>query len=100
MNYANMTESQLNELKYSFVCRGNMNAAREVSEFLEFYNKRIKVVKGRKVPKGTEGVVFWLQRVDPSKYGDLWGIYSYTRIGFKDDAGNTHFTNLDNVVLA
>jgi len=45
----------------------------------------VEVYKGRKVPKGTEGVVFWLGA----------GNYGY-RVGLKDDAGETHWTALDN----
>ena len=99
MNYAKMSEKELNEVKFAFTCKGNLNAAREISEFQEVYNKRVKVVKGRKVPHGTEGVVFWVKRYDNSKYGDAWGIYSNTRIGFKDDEGQAFFTAFDNVVL-
>lgn len=49
--------------------------------------RTIKVVKGRKVPIGTSGVCFWV--------GD--GAYG-TRVGFKDDAGVTHWTAATNVV--
>lgn len=46
----------------------------------------VRVVKGRKVPVGTEGEVFWL--------GDKgWG-YS---VGFKTAEGEKHFTALGNV---
>lgn len=46
----------------------------------------VKVVKGRKVPIGTEGEVFWL--------GDKgWG-YS---VGFKTSEGEKHFTSISNV---
>jgi hypothetical protein len=48
---------------------------------------RAKVVKGRKVPKGTEGVVIWVG-------GGDWG----PRVGIKDDAGTVHWTALGNVV--
>lgn len=46
----------------------------------------VKVVKGRKVPIGTEGVVFW---VGESQYG--W------RVGFEDAEGTTHWTAASNV---
>lgn len=48
--------------------------------------ERIKVVRGRKVPLGTEGVCFW---VGDSRYG--------ARVGFKGDDGKTYFTALKNV---
>jgi hypothetical protein len=47
---------------------------------------RARVVKGRKVPVGTEGVVVWIGAGD---YGE--------RCGLKDDAGNVHWTALANV---
>jgi hypothetical protein len=50
----------------------------------------VRVVKGRKVPIGTEGHVFWS---DADKYSRTGG----WRIGFKDAAGETHWTSADNV---
>lgn len=47
---------------------------------------RVKVVRGRKVPKGTEGKVFWRGN---SGWGDS--------VGFKTDAGEKHFTAERNV---
>jgi hypothetical protein len=49
----------------------------------------VKVYRGRKVPLGTIGIVFWL-----SEEADAFGCY---KIGFKDDAGNKHFTAINNV---
>lgn len=97
MDYRKMTTEQLQELKFQAICMGNHNASVEISDFLEVYGKRVRVVKGRKVAKGTVGVVFWVKRYDNSKYGDPWGIYSVTKIGIKDDDGNAHFTAIGNV---
>ena len=97
--YRNMTPEELAELHFYFVSHGNANAAVEVSQFREYYNKFVRVVKGRKVPIGTEGRVFWLKRYDNSKHGDPWGIYSSTRVGIKTADGSTHFTALDNVAI-
>lgn len=47
----------------------------------------ITVVKGRKVAKGTTGVVFWVGEDD-------WG---KGRIGFKGDDGETYWTATSNV---
>lgn len=47
----------------------------------------VTVVKGRKVAKGTTGVVFWVGE-------DAWG---KARIGFKDEAGETFWTAASNV---
>lgn len=49
----------------------------------------VKVYRGRKVPIGTMGVVFWIAEEE-----DAFGCY---KIGFKDDAGNKHFTAIHNV---
>lgn len=55
--------------------------------------KVVKVGKGRKVPKGTTGEVFW--------YGAGKSYTGYgrgpMRVGFKDAAGNTHWTDANNV---
>lgn len=50
--------------------------------------KQIKVVKGRKVPIGTTGKVFWVGETQ-------WG----RRIGFKDSKGETHWTAIGNVIV-
>lgn len=52
--------------------------------------KRVKVIKGRKVPIGTEGTVFWVGPDHYSRHGAL-------RLGLKDDAGATHWTAASNV---
>jgi hypothetical protein len=47
---------------------------------------RCKVVKGRKVPVGLRGTVFWM---GDGQYG--------TRVGLKDDAGTVYWTAASNV---
>jgi hypothetical protein len=55
--------------------------------------KTVQVVKGRKVAKGTEGVVFW---VGPDRYkSSRWGT-SY-RVGFTTADGEKVFTAMTNV---
>lgn len=49
--------------------------------------QQVTVVKGRKVPVGTTGEVFW---VGQSKYGGF-------RVGLKDAEGETHWTAAANV---
>lgn len=51
----------------------------------------IEVVKGRKIPHGTTGVVFWVA-TEP----DAYGVY---KIGFTTDTGDKHFANIENVAL-
>ena len=99
MDYRKMSKEELIELKYQFIARGNTNASVEISDFIRYYGKLVKVVKGRKVPKGTTGVVFWVKRYDNSKYGDPWGIDSTTKVGIRDDKGQAHFTAICNVEL-
>lgn len=60
------------------------NAAKEAATPRK--GKTIRVVRGRKVPIGTVGVVFW---VGSNRFGEA--------VGFKDEAGNALFTSLKNV---
>lgn len=58
-----------------------------------WYGKRVKVVRGVKIPVGTEGTVFW--------YG-AGRSYGYSRmipmrVGFKSDAGETFWVSAGNV---
>lgn len=55
--------------------------------------KRVKVTRGRKVAKGTEGVVIW---VGTSPGYTRWAPVQH-RVGFKTDAGETIFTAASNV---
>ena len=50
---------------------------------------RVVVVRGRKVPRGTTGRVFW---TGVSEWGE--------RVGIKDDAGAVHWTALSNVEVS
>lgn len=56
--------------------------------------KVVKVVKGRKVPVGTTGEVFWTKDVT---YGIGYQSNEVTRIGIKDKEGNIHWTYAHNV---
>jgi hypothetical protein len=51
--------------------------------------KRVRVYKGKKVPVGTVGVVFWtgFNRYNPKN----------PRVGLKDDSGETLWTYMDNL---
>lgn len=65
--------------------------------------KAVKVVKGRKVPKGTEGVVIWVgegRYYGPvPRYKNGWSTNGGLRIGLKTADGATHFTAASNVVV-
>lgn len=51
--------------------------------------KRVRVIRGRKVPAGTTGDVIWY---GPDNYRR-----GASRVGIKDDAGNKHWTSASNV---
>jgi hypothetical protein len=61
--------------------------------------KTVRVVKGRKVPVGTQGTVVWKgeSAYGKSRYG-TWGKTTY-RVGVKDAEGTVHFTAADNVTV-
>lgn len=99
MDLRGHTEHDLDRLCFELMARGNIVAANAVADFQKYYNKSVKVVKGRKVPKGTTGTCFWMGQRDYSKYGDPWGIYTVTRIGIKTETGEVFWTALDNVEL-
>jgi hypothetical protein len=63
-----------------------LNTAKEETEVRKGSN--VKVVKGRKVPKGTMGVVFW---IGSSEWGE--------RVGIKDASETVHWTSIDNVIV-
>jgi hypothetical protein len=56
--------------------------------------QEVVAVKGRKVAKGTTGIIFWVEIDNGFAYGDG----SVTRVGFKDADGNAHFTAATNVI--
>lgn len=95
--FRKMDDKTKAELRMAYAVRENFGAEAELRSFEKYLDKRVKVVKGRKVPVGTEGTVFWIGMRNYSKYGNWW---SWTvRIGLKTDAGDTFFTAEDNVEL-
>lgn len=98
-DYRKMTEKELDELDFYFAAHDMLNAGVELSDFRKVYNKTVRVFKGRKVPIGTKGIVFWVKRYDYSKYGDPWGIYSTTKVGIRTESGDAYFTAIDNVEI-
>lgn len=57
--------------------------------------KVVVVNRGRKVPHGITGEVFWLREVNYDPYGRDWG--KETKIGIKDSEGNVYWTYAKNV---
>lgn len=88
---------RLEELRCYMIGRDNTAAAYAIALVQEFAHKRVRVVKGRKVPLGTEGVVFWMGSHDYSRYGDPWGIYTSYRAGIRADDGTVYWTAVDNI---
>lgn len=87
-----MTEDELEALANQMASIGNLQALGSISLVRQWNGKTVRVFKGRKVPIGTTGVVFWIGQYDNSKYGDPWGIYTTTKLGIRDSAGNAFFT--------
>ena len=57
--------------------------------------KRVIVSRGRKVPHGIEGEVFWVKNVNYDPYGREWG--KEVKIGIKDNDENVYWTYAKNV---
>lgn len=94
MDLRKYSEDELVELQYALIAKGNLQAATEVDDFRKVYEKRVKVVNGRKVPLGTEGVVFWVKRYNYAR--SEWGGHD-TRVGFKADNDEVFFTSIHNL---
>jgi len=68
-------------------------SAMNASERVASVGKTVKVTKGRKVPKGVIGEVFW---VGADKYaGNHYG--TQHRVGITTETGEKHFTAMSNV---
>jgi hypothetical protein len=63
--------------------------AKAISNGEIVYGQTVKVYRGRKVPIGTVGIVFWV--ADEADRFDTW------KIGIKDEAGVKHFLAINNV---
>ena len=76
--------------------RDNMEAVVEASDHLKLFGKTVKVVKGRKVPIGTVGHVYYLAR---KHYGNNSWFGFDTRIGIRTSEGRTYSLSADNVAV-
>lgn len=98
-----MTANQFRAMKdrsgYLEACaqRENFGALQEIQAFEKYLDKEVKVVKGRKVPIGTTGTVFWIGMRNYSKYGYWWSWE--VRVGIKTPEGDTYFTAENNIAL-
>lgn len=73
-------------------------AALRIKGTLPERGARVRVVKGRKIPKGTEGTVFW-HGADKyrKRYAFFGGDSEYERVGFETDDGEKFFTAASNL---
>jgi len=71
------------------VRRNEEHLARAIADGEIVKGQTVEVFKGRKVPVGTVGVVFW---VAPEADG-----YGVIKVGFTTPEGDKHFTNITNV---
>lgn len=94
-----MKKEEIEKLRFELAKRDNLIACRYIADFYKYCDKQVRVVKGRKVPLGTIGTLFWLSYYNYSKYTDYWGIYMTERCGIRDENGNIYFTSLENVEL-
>lgn len=92
-----MTAAGREAYRSACAARQNFAALNELDLFEKLLDRPVRVIKGRKVPVGTEGVVFWVGAVNYSKYCNWWS-WEF-RVGFKDDSGEVYFTNEENVEL-
>ncbi len=68
-----------------------------VCSLTPFDGKTVRAIKGRKVPVGTTGTVFWIGMRNYSKYGYWWSWE--VRVGIKTTEGDTYFTSENNIEL-
>lgn len=94
MKLNRMTESEIERYREYCIQAGNTAALTEINEHRQFFGNLVKVVKGRKIPHGTKGIVFYVERVH---YGYQWWKGWSTRIGFRDESDNVFFTDSNNL---
>lgn len=97
MDLKGKSDKELDELEFALAMRENHRAVSLIAQFRKLYDKTVKVVKGRKVPKGTTGKCFWIGVTSYAKYADPWGLYDSVRVGIKDEDGEVYWTAADNV---
>ena len=88
-----LNDQELNKLIIEHSKRDNLQMVVLINAILQYRNKTVKVVKGRKVPIGTTGTVFWVNRYKINTW------LGTTKVGIKDDKGNVSFTADTNIEL-
>lgn len=91
-----MSADELEKYRQYCIQLGNTSALAEINDFKKFYGNTVEVIGGKKIKKGTKGIVFYVERFH---YGYQWWNGWSTRIGFKTDEGQAFFTNENNLQL-
>ncbi len=98
-SYANIDISEENYIAFLHNAKNRclrelINANKAQARKIE-KGKEVIVVKGRKVPIGTVGTIFWVKEENYDRYNRYCG--KTTRLGIKDKDGNVYWTYADNV---
>lgn len=96
MKLHKMTSEELNNYRQYCIQAGNTSALAEINDFEKYYGNVVEITGGRKIQKGTKGIVFYVERFH---YGYQWWKGWSTRIGFKTEEGQVFFTNENNLQL-
>lgn len=79
------------------------NTAMEYVAYEKYLGKMVKVIKGKKVPIGTVGTMFWCGVNTFEKWDPLGRFmicsHSELRVGIKTNNGKVYFTAEDNIAL-
>ena len=90
------TDGEYEKMYLFAMQKDKVQSAIEVNEHQKFFGQNVVVTRGRKIPVGTQGVVFYLSR---KHYGqNRWFGYA-TRVGIKTADGVKYWTSTDNIEL-
>jgi hypothetical protein len=83
------------------LAKAAQEAHERIADVTPEVGKRVEVIKGRKVPKGTTGLVFW--KGAGTKYSPNFGYSKHLivpdRLGIRDANGTAHWTSAANVMV-
>ena len=99
MEIARKSVEERAELRSYSGLRGNVVASVAISYIDTFFDKEVEIYRGRKIPLGTRGQVFWMGSYCNSPYGDPWGIYTTYRVGTRTGSGEIYWTDIKNIRL-
>ena len=98
MELKNYSREGLKKLSAHLMYSGSY-ASVYVDKFASTYGHKVRVVRGRKVPHGTEGVCFWMGIKRYVNHGNDYGCgYGEdVRIGIRDVLGQVYWTSIRNI---